>query len=201
MKSPINAVLYFVALLAGCVTWRCCTMAGVDVKKGGDFSMYSPLPQSSEAFEHLSWAEIEPWYRELVETSLAPENLEAWLRQWSQLSALIDETNTWLEVSTTRYTADETLSQRRQRFLDEIFAPVQSYEQQVKQQLLASGLEPEGFMIPLRKFRVDAALFREENVPLLNEEKKLSEAYMAINGGQTVQWEGQEIPISLLSPV
>src|SRR5207247_11452834 len=69
------------------------------------------------------------------------------------------------------------------------------FDQQIKQQLLASGLEPEGFALPLRKLRVDAELFRPENVPLLNEEKKLAEAYMSINGAQTVQWEGKEIHI------
>jgi oligoendopeptidase F len=160
--------------------------------------MYSLLPQSSEAFEQLQWAEIEAWYRELAATTLSPENVEPWLRQWSQLSALVDETNMWLEIATTRNTADETLSQRRQRFLDEIFTHVQSFDQQIKQQLLASGLEPEGFVIPLRKLQVDARLFREENIPLLNEEKKLSEEYMGINGAQMVMWEGKEAPIMQL---
>jgi len=162
--------------------------------------MYSPLPQTSEAFEALSWAEIEPWYRELAETTLAPDTLELWLRQWSQLSALVDEINTWLEIATTRNTADEALSQRRKRFLDEIFTQVQHFDQQIKQQLLASGLEPEGFALPLRKLRVDAELFRPENVPLLNEEKQLAEEFMSINGAQTVRWEGKEIPIVLLYP-
>jgi oligoendopeptidase F len=88
--------------------------------------MFTSLPQTSEAFEILSWAEIEPWYRELAETTLAPDTLEPWLRQWSQLSALVDETNTWLEIATTRNTADETFSRRRKRFLDEIFTHVHS---------------------------------------------------------------------------
>src|SRR5260370_23120088 len=112
---------------------------------------YSLLPNSSEAFEQLPWAEIELWYRELAATTLSPETLEPWLRQWSQLSALIDEVNVWLEIATTRNTADETLSQRRQLFLDEIFTPVQNFEQQIKQQFFESGLEPEGFATPLRK--------------------------------------------------
>src|SRR6266566_2252521 len=46
-------------------------------------SMFTSLPQTSEAFEILSWAEIEPWYRELAETTLAPDTLEPWLRRWS----------------------------------------------------------------------------------------------------------------------
>jgi DNA/RNA endonuclease G (NUC1) len=29
--------------------------------------MFTLLPQTSEAFEMLSWAELEPWYRELAQ--------------------------------------------------------------------------------------------------------------------------------------
>ena len=42
--------------------------------------------------------------------------------------------------------------------------------QQVKQRMLESGLEPEGFAAPLRKLGTDAALYREANVTLLAEE-------------------------------
>lgn len=162
--------------------------------------MLKPLPQSSEAFEALHWAEIEPWYRELAETTLTSDTLEPWLRQWSRLSALVDETNTRLEVAITRDIADETLSRRRQRFLDEIFTHVQHIDQQIKQHLLGSGLSMEGFALCLRKLQADALLFRAENVSLLNEEKQLVQAYMSIKGAQTVQWEGKEIPIVLLYP-
>src|SRR5579872_2489197 len=161
---------------------------------------YSLLPQTSEAFEQLPWVQIELWYRELEATTLSPKTLYPWLRQWSRLSALIDETNVWLEIATTRNTADEALSQRRQRFLDEIFTRVQNCEQQMKQQLLESGLEPEGFAIPLRKLQVDTKLFHTKNIPLLNEEKRLSEVYMSINGAQTARWEGQEVPVFSLLP-
>lgn len=162
---------------------------------------YNPLPQTSEALEQLSWAEIEKWYHELASTSLTSDTLEPWLQQWSQLSALIDEVNTWLEISSTRNTADKALSQRRKRFLEEIFAPAQSSDQQIKQQLLASGLEPEGFALPLRKLRVDADLFREENIPLFTRERELIEAYRGINGAQKVIWDGEEVSVFSLSPV
>ncbi len=161
---------------------------------------YRPLPESSEAFEQLPWAQIEPWYRELADTPISPTTLAPWLRQWSRLSALIDEVNIWLEIATTRDTADEKLSQRRQRFLDDIFAPAQNAEQQLKQQFFESGLQPEGFEIPLRKLRVDEKLFRAENLPLLNEEKRLGETYMHINGAQMAVWEGREVPVLSLLP-
>jgi len=161
---------------------------------------YRSLPESSEAFEQLPWAQVEPWYRELADTPISSTTLEPWLRQWSRLSALIDEVTIWLEIATTRNTADEQLSQRRQRFLDEIFAPAQNAEQQLKQQFLVSGLQPEGFEIPLRKLRADEQLFRAENLSLLHEEKSLGEAYMQINGAQMVAWEEREVPVLSLLP-
>jgi oligoendopeptidase F len=162
--------------------------------------LYTALPPTSAEFEQLGWADIEPWYRELLAVQLTATNVEGWLRQWSQLSALVDETNNWLDILTTRDTANESFAQRRARFLDDLFGPIQRADQQVKTHLLASGLEPEEFAIPLRKLRVDSALFREENVPLLNREKMLVEEYFGIHGAQQVQWDGQEVALSQLMP-
>src|ERR1700680_2764620 len=105
--------------------------------------MFTSLPQTSEAFERLSWAEIEPWYRELLESSLAPETLQSWMVQWSDLSALVDETMKRLDIECTRNTADEERPCKKQHFMETVSTPQQALDQQVKERLLASGLEPE----------------------------------------------------------
>lgn len=156
--------------------------------------MFTSLPQTSEAFERLSWAEIEPWYRELLESSLASETLQSWMVQWSDLSALVDETMKRLEIECTRNTADEKRPRRKQHFMETVYTPQQALDQQVKERLLASGLEPEGFAIPLRNLRAEAALYREENLPLLNEDKALDDEYYQIGGAQMITWDGEEIP-------
>src|SRR5260370_32209862 len=112
-----------------------------------------PLPPSSEAFEQLSWSEIKPWYDELTATTLSCESVPFWLAQWSRLSELVDETVARLEIACTQNTTDQEAVQRKQRFLNDIFLPVQSYDQQLKQQLLESSLSPEGVSIPLRNLR------------------------------------------------
>ena len=78
--------------------------------------MFTPLPSTSEEFEVLSWAEIEPWYRELLDNPLSQETLQPWMMQWSNLSALVDETMIRLEIACTRNTADEERAQRKQKF-------------------------------------------------------------------------------------
>jgi oligoendopeptidase F len=163
--------------------------------------MNMPLPLSSEAFEQVSWPEMKPWYDALTATTLTPESVPFWLAQWSRLSELVDETVARLEIACTQNTADREAVQRKQRFLHDIFLPVQSYDQQLKQQLLESSLSPEGFSIPLRNLRTEAALFRETNLPLLNEEENLSSQYMQVNGAQMVIWEGKEVSTTSLRRV
>jgi oligoendopeptidase F len=49
--------------------------------------------------------------------------------------------------------------------------------------------------------QAEADLFVEANLPLLGEEKKLSNQYESLVGAQTVQWEGEEVTVTQLSPV
>jgi oligoendopeptidase F len=83
-------------------------------------------------------------------------------------------------------------------FLDAFYRPYQAADQKAKEKLLASGLEPPGFEIPLRNMRAEASLFRQENLPLLAEEHKLSSRYNKIIGAQTVTWEGEELTVQQL---
>ena len=163
--------------------------------------MFTTLPQTSEEFAALRWAQIAPWYDELLQCPLSQETLQPWMMQWSDLSALVDEAMISLEIATTQNTADEERVERKQRFREEIYVPMQTLDQQVKERLLASGLEPEGFALPLRNLRAEAALYREENLPLLNEDKALSDEYFQINGSQMVTWDGQEIATTALSMI
>jgi oligoendopeptidase F len=163
--------------------------------------MFATLPTTSDAFSHLSWAEIEPRYRELATTTLTPDTLQPWLAQWSDLIALVDETLVRFEIATTQNTEDTEVARRKQRFLEDVNIPIQTADQQLKQQLLDSALQPDGFAIPLRNLRAETALYREANLPLLAEDKVLGDAYMEIGGSQMVMWDGKEVPIVSLFTV
>ena len=86
-------------------------------------------------------------------------------------------------------------------FIGEVYPQVEAAEQQLKQKLLDSRLEPPGFEIPLRNMRAEAALFREDNLPLLVENRKLGSQYNKIIGAQTVPWEGQELTLQQMRPI
>ena len=163
--------------------------------------MYTSLPKDPQDFMHWNWSQFEPYAIELIIRPITAANLNNWVMDWSDLNRMISEMFARLWVATTLNTADHDAKNRFNTFLDEIFTPSLEANQVLKQKLLASGLQPEGFDIPLRNMRVEAEIFRDENLPLLNEEKKLVNEYDEIIGAQTVEWEGKEVTTTQLQPI
>lgn len=163
--------------------------------------MLAPLPDRAIEFMDWPWTRIEPYYRELAERPLSADTISAWLADWTRLAELVHETYQRLYVAITVDTTDEAARQRYEAFLDEIYPQAQAAEQILKEKLLASGLEPEGFERPLRILRAEAEIFRQENLTLLAQELKLSAEYDQIIGAQTVLWEGREVTLAQLRPV
>lgn len=159
------------------------------------------LPKTAVEFMGWDWAQIEPHFEALDSRSLTTETVSGWLADWSRLNELLFETFARLQVATTQDTNDQEAERQFNVFLETIYPTAQAADQKLKQKLLSSGLEPAGFDMPLRNMRTEAALFREENLPLLTEERKLSNEYDKIIGAQTVLWEGQEQTLMQLRPV
>jgi oligoendopeptidase F len=156
------------------------------------------LPKRYQDFLVLSWEDIHTFFKALEDVSLTHEVLPAWLKAWSDLSALLSESENRLYVAMTQNTADSEAESRYIAFVENITTPSKSAHQVLMRQLLASGLSVTGFEIPLQKMRVDVEIFREENQPLLLEEKKLENEYYKITGAQTVLWEGEELTLPQL---
>jgi oligoendopeptidase F len=157
------------------------------------------LPRSAQEF--ASWALAEPFARDLLERALPPAALDAWLADWTRLARLVTETQQRLYVATTVDTEDQEAERRYYAFLEQIYPAWQAAEQQLKQKLLASGLQPDNFAVPLEHMRAQARLFREANLPLMTEEQKLSNEDDKLRGAQTVEWEGRELTLDQLQPL
>ncbi|HSD84714.1 MAG TPA: M3 family oligoendopeptidase [Anaerolineae bacterium] len=163
--------------------------------------MFATLPADYREFIHWTWPQLEPYYQDLMERSLSTGNVAAWLADWSHLAKLVQETYARLHLATTLNTAEVEAEQHYNTFIGEVLPQVEAAEQQLKQKLLSSELEPPGFEIPLRNLRAEAALFREANLPLLVENRKLGSEYNKIVGAQTAQWEGQELTLQQMRPI
>ncbi len=160
--------------------------------------MLKNLPSTPQALIAWAWPEIEPHYNDLAARTLTKATTEEWLADWSSVGERIEEMYSRLSVATSVNTADKEAEARMNAFLDGIFPKVMAAEQKLKEKLLASKLEPEGFDIPLRNMRAEADLFRESNLILLADQQKLSIEFDKIYGAQTVKWEGEEITLTRL---
>jgi len=163
--------------------------------------MFESLPQDARGWLDVTWPQIEPYYQDLDNRCLDANNIDAWLKDWTRIAELVYETYQRLYVAITVDTTDAHAEQQYNAFLDNVYPQAQAADQQLKEKLIASGLEPEGFAIPLRNLRAQASIFRPENLPLLAQELKLVAEYDKIVGAQTVQWEGQELTIMQITPL
>ncbi|MBZ0291207.1 MAG: M3 family oligoendopeptidase [Anaerolineae bacterium] len=159
------------------------------------------LPTTAYELVACDWSQLAPYYQELEQRPLTPGNVDVWLSDWARLGKLFDETYWRLWVDTTLDTQNADYEQRFNHFLEHLQTPMKAAEQRLKHKLLASGLQPANFVLPLRNMQAEADLFREVNLPLLNQEQGLSAEYDRIKSLQTVAWQGEERTVAQLYPL
>jgi oligoendopeptidase F len=163
--------------------------------------MFTTLPNDPQVFIHWKWSQFEQYFDELLKRPISSASLDDWVMDWSDVCRIVSEMFTRFLVATTLDTADQEAKNRFTTFLDEVYPPSQAANQALKQKLLSSRLQPEGFDIPLRNMRIEAEIFRKESLPLISKDKKLVNEYDKIIGAQTVEWEGREVTTTQLQPV
>lgn len=163
--------------------------------------MFHDFPTDPEVLLATNWAAFAPLYQDLQSRSLDANTAVCWLKDWAQVSDLIQELLARLSVAIAANTADQEAEKRYNAFFDEIYPNYKAADQALRQKLLESGLEPQGYTIPLRNMRAEADLFREANLPILAEENKLRTQYDKIAGAQTVTWQGQERTVEQMGAV
>jgi oligoendopeptidase F len=163
--------------------------------------MLATLPTDYHEFIHWTWPQFAPYFQELSQRALTAGTVADWLADWSCVSKIAEEMYARLHIATTLNTADTAAETSYLTFLSDVNPQIETAEQELKQKLLDSSLEPAGFEIPLRNMRAEAALFREANLPLLLENRKLGSQYNKIVGAQTVTWNGQELTLQQIRPI
>ena len=158
------------------------------------------LPDSPGAFIDATWEDVAPYYEALATAELTPGRERAWLTTWSQLDAMIGEAGSLAMIAYTANTADEAAEAAHLRFAMEIYPKVDEQQVRLARKLLATGYTEAKLETTLKKFRTDAAIFREENVPRFSRLEELEAGYDKIVGGLSVDWEGERKTIPQLQP-
>ena len=149
------------------------------------------LPTSADAFRDASWADIEPYFRELAERPLDEENVEQWLADWSDLESLVSEAGSLAYFAYSCNTADPAAETAQLRHDSEIGPKAQQARSRLQERLIELGYTRPGLQTVLERFRNQIELFRDENVPVNSELSKLETEWAKVIGAMTVEWNGE----------
>ncbi len=142
------------------------------------------------------WDDVASVFDELVQRPIhSPEELHTWLRDRSELDALLQEDLGWRYIKHTCDTANEEKHESLNRFIQDIEPHLAEYNDVLNKKLLTcdhlNTLQSSGYAVYLRTVRKEVDMFREENIPLLTEIQQLSNEYGQISGAMTVEVNGK----------
>jgi oligoendopeptidase F len=150
-----------------------------------------------ENFVISDWNSIAPYFEDLTQRPLqTASDLEKWLKDMSELEAVVSEDVSWRHIRMTCNTEDQKLRDNFTYFMMEIQPKIQPYADLLNRKLidspLTASLDKEKYFTYLRSVKKSIDLFREENIPIQSELSVLSQQYGALSGKMTVTVKGQE---------
>lgn len=144
-----------------------------------------------------NWSDLESFFKELLERRVdTKDELEQWLRDQSEVEAVVNEDACWRQIRMTCDTENKELEEAFNFFCLEIQPKIQPYADALNKKLvnhpLLSELGKEKYYTYLRSVRKSIELFREENIPLQAELSVLQQQYGVITGQMMVTVDGEE---------
>ena len=147
-------------------------------------------------FEVTDWPSLEPYFKDLSERNIdTTESMEQWLKDQSELEAVVNEDACWRQIKMTCDTENKALEEAFNFYCMQIQPNIDPYNDALNKKLinhpLAAGLDGKKYFTYLRSIRKSIELFREENIPLQAELSVMKQQYGVISGKMTVSINGQ----------
>ncbi len=148
-------------------------------------------------FTVTTWEDLEPYFKNLNDRVINnAADLQAWLKDMSELEAVISEEACWRQIKMTCDTTNKDLEEAFTFFMMEIQPHIQPYADALNKKLINSPyskeLDQQQYFTYLRSVKKNIDLFREENIPLQSELSVMQQQYGAIAGKMTVEVNGNE---------
>jgi len=148
-------------------------------------------------FTITTWDALHPYFEDLKNRPLdTRQALEQWLRDLSELEAVISEDASWRQIRMTCDTTDKKLEEAFTYFCLEIEPKMKPYFFELNQKLLASPftteLDKAQYFPYLRSVDNAVKLYREENVPIQAELSVLAQQYGVISGAMSINVQDKE---------
>ncbi len=144
-----------------------------------------------------TWEDLKPLFENLENRTInSLEELEQWIKNRSDLSAIIDEDLAWRYIKMTCDTENKQLAEHYEFFVTKIQPEISKYEDILNRKLAENKFFaelPEKYTILKRSINNELKLFRKENVPIFAELSTLEQKYAQITGSMTVTYDGKEL--------
>ena len=150
-----------------------------------------------ETFRVDSWENLAPYFIELESRHIEDVvGLEQWLKDASELEAVISEEACWRQIRMTCDTEDPTLTASFEYFMTQIQPMIQPVADRLNRKLidcpLTEQLDPKKYFTYLRNIRKNIELFREANIPIQSTLSVAQQEYGVIAGKMSIEVNGQE---------
>jgi oligoendopeptidase F len=163
---------------------------GADIKK---------LPRKflPENFIITTWDTLEPYFLELEKREInSTSALEQWLRDASELEAVVSEDASWRQIRMTCDVESKELQQAFAYFMMEIQPKIQPIADRLNRKLIGNPhlkeLDQQKFFTYIRNVKKSIDLYRDENVPIQAELSVMQQQFGQIAGKMTVEVNGKE---------
>src|SRR6478736_4026927 len=155
-------------------------------------------------FKVTTWETLEPYFKYLSDRNIESKtDLEQWLKDMSELEAVVSEDACWRQIKMTCDTTDKSLEEAFTYFCMEIQPKLQPYADLLNKKLVnspyTSELNKEKYFTYLRSVKKNIDLFREANIPLLAELSVMQQQFGVITGAMTIEVNGQEYTLQQAS--
>ena len=148
-------------------------------------------------FAVTTWEVLEPYCKELQDRPInSRKDLEQWMKDMSEMEAVVSEDACWRQIKMTCDTTDKSLEEAFAFFCMEIQPKLQPYADALNKKLIASAfvkeLDGQKYFTYLRNVKKSIELFREANIPLQAELSVMQQQYGAITGAMTIEVNSKE---------
>ena len=142
------------------------------------------------------WDQLQPLYDALLARELDDASaLEAWLADYSELSAAVGEYGSLRNIDYACHTDDADIEKAYMHWVENIAPKLSPLYNQLREKYLAApglaGLDKARYDILTREWKASSELFREANVPLATQVTKLNSDYDKLIGEMQVDFDGK----------
>lgn len=154
----------------------------------------------SPDFKITTWENLKPLLEELINRNINSVNdLKQWLKDRSEVDAVINEDGAWRYIKMTCDTQSEQLQNDFNFFVTEIEPHLSPYTNDLNKKLIdckfVNELDKDTYFVYIRGVKKSIELYRKENIELFTELRQKEQEYGNIASAQTITHNGEEMTL------